>query len=199
MSNARGGPLGGIDVVLVDGNNLLGTLARVGETTTPAELAARLRAAIPVSVDLKLVLDGRPERAFARTVSNGVVIRHSGRRTADEVIVDEVALEEASSGPAAAAAILVVTDDGELRALVRRHGGRTEGTAWLAGRLARQGTDGAPRRLGAPHEFAGRPAPSDWSDPSDGDDDDRPRWHPGRGATVKRGNPRPASRRSRHC
>ncbi len=195
-TNVRGALLG-IDVVLVDGNNVLGALARVGGTTTSAGLVARLRAAIPMSVGVELVLDGPPERGLARAVSNGVVIRHAGRRTADQVIVDEVARHDTGGGPAAAAAVLVVTDDGGLRALVRRRGGRTVGTPWLTGRLAREGPDGGPRRLAQPVRDARRPPAAGRVEPSD--DDDRPGWRPGRGATVKRGNPRRPPRRTRPC
>ena len=88
-----------------------------------------------------------------------------------------------TAGSEAANGTLVVTDDRELAAGVRRLGARTAGTAWLLGRLARPS-------LSAPSVGNRRPPTTPASD------DERDPWQPGRGATTKRGNPRRRRRSS---
>ena len=87
--------------------------------------------------------------------------------------------------------MLVVTDDRDLRHGLQLRGARTARTSWLLGRLDRTN-----RRV---VRGRGRPAPPSRTGPGDdGDgDDDGPRWEPGRGATVKKGNPRRAPRSDR--
>jgi hypothetical protein len=87
--------------------------------------------------------------------------------------------------PDQAGGIVVVTDDAELAATVRRAGGRTARTSWLIDRLGRQ-------RLSAPapgKPGPGRSATAQAAEGAAADDDEAPRWAPGRGATRKRGNP----------
>jgi hypothetical protein len=95
------------------------------------------------------------------------------------VIVGLVGQARAAAGVGGAAGLLVVTDDGELRASLQARGARTAGTAWLLGRLDRP-------RLVAPSVGNSRPPRS----PVEQRDDVRTPWKPGRRATVKRGNPR---------
>ena len=174
-------PLAGIDRVLVDGSNLLPALARRGGSVPQAALIGRIRAAIPATVGIELVFDGAPAAGLrGERIASGLIVRHGGRRPADDVLVDLVDQARAAVGPAGAAGLLVVTDDRDLRAAVGAKGARTAGTAWLLARLDRP-------TLASPSVGNRRPPRM----PSIGrDDEDRTPLKPGRGATVKRGNPR---------
>ena len=174
-------PLVGTDRLLVDGSNLLPALSRRGGAVPQAALIGRIRAAIPASVGIELVFDGPPTPGIRRErIAAGLVVRHGGRRSADAVLIDLVDGARAAVGAAGAAGLLVVTDDRELRAAVTAKGARTAGTGWLLARLDRPAT-------ASPSVGNRRPPRS----PSTGrDEDDRTPWKPGRGATVKRGNPR---------
>jgi hypothetical protein len=152
------------------------------------------------------MLDGSPEHGLvSRRVASGVEVRYAGRWTADEAIVG-LADHESAAGRAG---LLVVTDDIELSAAVRRTGGRTVRTGWLIDRLGRQRLS-APSAGGAtapaPSIGAGggrggaRPGASGESgarSDSEAEAAEAPRWSPGRGATKKRGNGRrrPATER----
>jgi hypothetical protein len=122
-------------------------------------------------------------------VASGVVVRHAGRQSADELLLDLVSREGDARGALAraqAAGILVVTDDSALRHALHERGARTAGAAWLLDRLERP-------RLAAPS--VGNPRPPVAARGGD-EPDDRPGWAPGRGATTKRGNPRRGRRSS---
>jgi hypothetical protein len=173
--------------LVVDGSNLLPALARRGGAMPQAALIGRLRAAIPSATAVELIFDGPPDPGLrGERIASGVGVRHAGRRTADEVIVGLVETASMTGGSQAADGILVVTDDRELAAGVRRLGGRTAGTAWLLARLERP-------KLASPSVGNRRP-------PSTGAEQDREQdrepWQPGRGATAKRGNPRRRRRSS---
>jgi predicted RNA-binding protein with PIN domain len=181
--------------LLIDGTNLLHALSRTSAAAPPAALIGRLRAAIPASTTIELVFDGPAERGLRNErIAAGVVVRYSGARTADAVIltiVDDVRLLDGADGTAT---LLVVTDDRDLRHGSRLRGARTAGSAWLLGRLGAG-------RLSSPSVGNPRPARPTRSGQSrspalssDGDpaETDRPGWKPGRGATTKRGNPKRA-------
>jgi hypothetical protein len=174
-------PLTDIDRLLVDGSNLLPALARRGGAVPQAALIGRIRGTIPATVGIEIVFDGPPTPGIrGERIAAGLIVRHGGRRSADEVLIDLVDGARRAVGPGGAAGLLVVTDDRELRATVAARGARTVGTAWLLSRLDR------PVR-GAPSVGNRRPPPMP---PIGRDDDERTPWKPGRGATVKRGNPR---------
>jgi hypothetical protein len=173
-------PLSGTDRLIVDGSNLLHALARQRGPAPQAALIGRLRAAIPAPIGVELVFDGAPEAGLrGERIATGLILRHAGRRSADEVIVGLVDQARAAAGVGAAAGLLIVTDDRDLRISLQAKGARTAGTPWLLGRLDRP-------KLVAPSVGNRRPAQS----PTGPDDDERTPWKPGRGATVKRGNPR---------
>jgi hypothetical protein len=193
--------LEGIKRLVVDGTNVLYAIRRSPQPLPPAALIGRLRAIVPPSVAVTVVLDGSPEHGLvARHIASGVEVRYSGRSTADELIVHLVDPRLGVEAPAT----LVVTDDIELSTAVRRSGGRTVRTSWLIDRLGRQRLSApAPGRPG----LAAPPAPSigqgsrrsrpgsntspTAGDPNEsGDETEAPRWSPGRGATRKRGNGR---------
>ena len=202
--------LEGITRLVVDGTNVLYALTRSSSPLPPAALIGRLRAIVPPGVAVVLVLDGSPEHGLvSRRVASGVEVRYSGRFTADEVILRLTEHDFAADS----AGLLVVTDDFELAASVRRVGGRTVRNGWLIDRLGRQrlsapstGRPMAPTvtgpaapvvgaRPGRAPSIAGprppRPQPTAGDAAGSGSaesDAEGPRWSPGRGATRKRGN-----------
>jgi hypothetical protein len=185
-------PLAATRRLLVDGNNLLHAMSKAPGAAPPTALIGRLRGAIPASVTIDLVFDGPPEPGLRNErIAAGLVVRYSGGRTADAVIlaiVDDVRMLEGADG---SAGVLVVTDDRDLRHGAQMRGARTARSTWLLGRL---GTG----RLASPSVGNPRPSrgakPAAVTDQQDGDPDetDRPSWKPGRGATTKKGNPRKA-------
>ena len=184
-------PLAATDRLVVDATNLLYALQRGPTSLPPAALIGRLRAVTPAATSVELVFDGVPEPGMRRTrVAAGVRVRYTAPATADAVIVALVGQLDLESREG----VLVVTDDGELRAAAARLGARTARSRWLIGRLERG-------ILAAPSAGNRRPpglmprGPSGWArdgsaSPSGAVDGEGPRWRPGRGATVKRGNPR---------
>ncbi len=202
-SRAPREPTDGVERLLVDGTNLLFALRR-GQGSGPAPAAAlvgRIRAVIPPTVRIELVFDGPPEPGTRGVrIAHGVQVVRSGRISADEKLDRLVADAIGSGGTADAAqrvadAILVVTDDQGLAARIRRRGARVVRADWLIGRLART-TLSAPV-VGRPRPPA--PSPLGQGGPGSSDEnDERPGWKPGRGATAKRGNPKRAPRARRN-
>ncbi len=183
-------PLAATQRLLIDGTNLLHSLSRGVGAAPAATLIGRLRAIIPAHVGIELVFDGPPERGLRNErIAAGTLVRYGGPRSADAVIlalVDDVRMVD---GPDGTATLLIVTDDRDLRYGARMRGARTAGSAWLLGRLgggrlssASIGNPRPPRPIGG---TGGAPA-------ADGNDEETSRagWHPGRGATTKRGNPK---------
>ena len=193
-------PLAATRRLLVDGTNLLYALSKTATASPPAALIGRLRGVIPAATTIELVFDGPPERGLRNErIASGVVVRYSGGRTADNVIltmIEDVRLIDGADGTAT---LLVVTDDRDLRHGARLRGARTAGSAWLLGRLdsgrLASSSIGNPRPARPGRPPASGPAPSPLpSLSSDGDpaEMDRPSWKGGRGATTKKGNPKKA-------
>lgn len=193
-------PLAATRRLLVDGTNLLYALSKTATASPPAALIGRLRGVIPAATTIELVFDGPPERGLRNErIASGVIVRYSGGRTADNVIltmIEDVRLIDGADGTAT---LLVVTDDRDLRHGARLRGARTAGSAWLLGRLdsgrLASSSVGNPRPARTGRPPASGPAPS--TSPalsSDGDpaEMDRPSWKGGRGATTKKGNPKKA-------
>jgi len=157
-------PLAGVEVVLIDGNNLLHALAQSsrgggGAGTPPVPSSAivgRIRGAIPAGVRVELVFDGSPSGVVGR-LATGMTVAYARRATADDLILDRLTRQLADGGPASTWPLLVVTDDRELRDGIRSRGGRSAGTSWLLRRIA--GTDhpvhGRPGTAPAPRPKAG--------------------------------------------
>jgi hypothetical protein len=159
----------------------------------PSALIGRLRGIIPAATTIELVFDGPPERGLRNErIAAGVVVRYSGGRTADAVILTIIEDVRMLDGADGSAALLVVTDDRDLRHESHMRGARTARSAWLLGRLG-TGRLAAPS-VGNPRPARGGPPPVKAADQMDGDpaETDRPSWKPGRGATAKKGNPRKA-------
>ncbi len=201
-------PLIGVERLLLDGNNLLHAISAGPAAAPQAALIGRLRAVIPADIRIEIVFDGPPDKGLHGTrLAHGLTVRHAGRLTADAMLLRLVM--EATGGIASSPtpALLVVTDDGRLAQDLRTRGAATLGTSWIVRRLARP-------RLAAPS--VGRPRPPAGSGIGSGrggsgrggsrasgdigGDPGRPEardaeaartgWQPGRGATVKRGNPK---------
>lgn len=193
-------PLAATRRLLVDGTNLLYALSKTSTAAPPAALIGRLRGAIPAATTIELVFDGPPERGLRNErIASGVVVRYSGGRTADDVLLTMIEDVRLIDGPDGTGTLLVVTDDRDLRHGARLRGARTAGSAWLLGRLdagrLASPSIGNPRPARSSRPARSGPAPS--TSPalsSDGDpaEMDRPGWKTGRGATTKRGNPRKA-------
>jgi YacP-like NYN domain len=179
-------PLATTDRLIVDGSNFLPALAALagrGDRVPQAALIGRLRAAIPASTRIELVFDGAPEQGLrGERIASGLLVRHAGRRSADDVILGLVDQARAVAGMSGVAGLLIVTDDRALRSAVQAIGARTAGTEWLLGRLDRP-------RLSAP-SVGNRRSPATTPITPRDDDSERTPWKPGRGATTKRGNPR---------
>jgi hypothetical protein len=179
-------PLTGTDRLLIDGTNLLHVMSRTADAAPQAALIGKLRAIVPPAIGIELVFDGVPDRGMrGERVASGLIVRHAGRRSADELLLSLVEEARAAVGPEGTAGLLVVSDDQALRTALRARGARTAGSAWLLGRLAKP-------KLSAPSIGNRRPPRTSNSSMHGGGpiEDERPGWSPGRGATTKKGNPR---------
>jgi hypothetical protein len=163
-------PLAGVELVLIDGNNLLHALRRspdrarsdrasAAEAPPPVPASAmigRIRGAIPAGVRVELIFDGSPSGITGR-LATGMSVEYSRRARADDLILDRLTRQLAEHGPASTWSTLAVTDDRELRDGVRNRGGRSAGTAWLLRRLT--GTErpvrGRPGMTPAPRPKSG--------------------------------------------
>src|SRR6478672_1921081 len=170
-------PLAATRRLLVDGTNLLYALSKTSTASPPAALIGRLRGAIPAATTIELVFDGPPERGLRNErIASGVIVRYSGGRTADNVILTMIEDVRLIDGPDGTATLLIVTDDRDVRHGARLRGARTAGSAWLRRRPG-LGLSRRPRR--PPCRATATP----------------PRWtaRAGRGGVARR--PRKATRR----
>jgi hypothetical protein len=205
----RRSPLDGTTRLLIDGTNLLYRLgAGAGGPAPASAIVGRLRAAVPTDIAIDLVFDGVGHGVYGR-LAQKMVVRYSGKRSADETILDLVS-EVAMQGPGAVATdrVLVVTNDRELRDLLAAKGARSAPLQWLIARLdlpapppgartaAHAGSAGS-SGAGGPKRSSigqGRPPGRPGGTPRD---EERPGWKPGRGATAKSGPPRRVARHKR--
>ena len=191
MAHKTSDPLASTEWLLVDGTNLLHALSKSTVAAPRSALIGRLRGAVPPRVAIDVVFDGPAEPGLrGERIASGLRVRYSGGRTADAVLLSLVDETRSMDGAEGTAAMLVVTDDRDLRHGLQLRGARTARTSWLLGRLDRT-TRGSSGQRPAP------PPPRSTGPGDDGDGDDGPRWEPGRGATVKKGNPRRAPRGDR--
>lgn len=180
----RSAELADLERLLVDGNNLLHRLrAGVGGPAVRI-LAAQLRGRLPPTLETVLMLDGHAAPGVPRVQKLGpsLAVWHAGG-SADEALLALVT----SSDKAARWRTVVVTDDRALTERVRMAGGRTRRLEWLTALL--DTPSGSRARLGRasrPPDASSPEAPHQTED-SEGE---RPAWRPGRGATVKHGNPK---------
>ena len=194
---SRASPYDDTDRLIIDGTNLLYRLgAGAGGPAPASAIVGRLRGAVPAPVVIDLVFDGMGHGVYGR-LAQKMTVRYSGRRSADDTILDLVS-EAAMRAPRPDASdrVLVVTNDRALRDRLMAKGARTVPLQWLIGKLdlpapAYRGSGG-----GSPSIGAGRP-PVTWAQPGS-EDDARRGWRPGRGATSKTGTPNKVARHKRH-
>jgi len=191
-------PFSGIDVVLIDGNNLLHRVAGGAGPGQLRGLLPSLRAAIPRSIQVIVMLDGPsdPGATPRHLASPGIEFRHSGRIDADTALVRLLGAQPFGERHRT----VVVTDDRSLGDRTRRAGATPRRLDWLLRLLeAGSGTADSGRPVTrAPAPLRGPTMPVDRQ--AIGDEHDRytdedredvaSPWRPGRGATKKRGNPR---------
>src|SRR3954453_9833007 len=133
----RSSPLDGTDRVIVDGTNLLYRIgAKTGGPAPASAVVGRIRAAIPVATPIDLVFDGVGHGVSGR-LAQKMLVRYSGKRSGDDVILDLVseAAMQGHGGAAAADRVLVITRDRPLRDRVAAKGARAVPLEWLTARL----------------------------------------------------------------
>jgi hypothetical protein len=194
-----------IELVIVDGNNLLHAVRGSGDQGATAWLLPRLAEGLPEGVHALVVLDGHPTPGLSdrRPAAPGVTVRHAGSVSADDVIVGLL-----EGRPyAERARSLVVSDDRGLRDRARHAGAPSRPVDWLVRRMGGgPGRGGPPGRAGpGAVPGTGRPIGIGQGKPPPGPRGRDPRtdapggaregWRPGRSATRKRGPAHRAPRR----
>jgi predicted RNA-binding protein with PIN domain len=187
---------GDLELLLIDGDNLLHAVRGRRDQGGTAWLLPRLARWRPGGLRVVVVLDGHPAPGEPlRQRAHGVEILHAGSRSADDVIVERLSERPYAERTQTA----VVTRDRALRERVAATRGQTRSTDWLLRQLNtaqrpvdKPGGDQAPVGIGR-GRVAG-PAPGG---PADLESTGRTPWRPGRGATRKRGNPSRGARRVR--
>jgi hypothetical protein len=200
VANLPRDPLTGTDRLLVDGTNLLYVLSRTPDAAPQAALVGKLRGFVPPSIGIELIFDGMPDRGMrGERVASGLIVRHAGRRSADELLMSLVDEARAAVGVEGLAGLLIITDDRALSRALRDRGARTAGAAWLIARLDQPklsspsvGNKRPPSTSRSASKGSSGGGGAEGDDPSDGPspEDAHVGWKPGRGATTKRGNPR---------
>ncbi len=181
--------LDGVDLLLIDGNNLLHRLSGNANEGEQRLLLARLRGTLPTELRTILMLDGHAASGTGRRerLTAHLDVRHSGSVSADDALLELVRDQPLLTR----AGTVVVTDDRALTERIRSAGGRTQRLQWLEALIGTRAAGGQ-SGIGAGRRRPGRsPARADNAAARD---EERPAWTPGRGATRKRGNPR----RQRH-
>lgn len=145
-------PLDGIELVLIDGNNLLHRQGQGRDEAGVRGVLVTLRRVLPAGVRAVFMLDGYPAPGtpLAQRISAALDVRHSGSHSADDAIVAEI-----SAQPwAARGRTIVVTDDRALADRSRSAGALTRRLDWLIALPTAQLPGPAKR---APSIGAGRP------------------------------------------
>ena len=187
---SRDHELDDIELVLVDGDNLLHAVRGTRDEGGVAWLLPRLSGWRPEGVRIVVGLDGHaaPGEASRGRVTRGIEFHHSGHRSSDDMLVGLLAARPYADR----ARTVIVTRDRELQTRARGAGAQTRSVEWLMRQVNAPLTGGAtrPTNIGA-----GRRPPSQPVDVPDVDADSREPWQPGRGATRKSGNPK---RKAKH-
>jgi len=183
-----------LELLLIDGDNLLHAVRGRRDEGGTAWLLPRLARWRPESLRVVVVLDGHPapgepmrQRAF------GIELQHAGARSADDVIVELLGARPYAERSRSA----VVTRDRGLRERVRASRGQTRTTEWLLGGLGAAQRPAGSAAASAPVGIGRGATHVPRSRPHAKDDDSRGSWQPGRGATRKRGNAHRGARGTR--
>ena len=196
----RTSPFDGTEKVIIDGTNLLFRLGSgAGDPAPASAIVGRIRGAVPAAIAIDLVFDGMGHGVYGR-LAQKMAVRYSGRRPADDVILDLTSESAMQHGGAAASdKVLVVTTDRGLRDLLAAKGARTAPLQWLIGKLDVPAPTSLPGQGRRPSIGVGRaPARGPGGTGAAKDDDKRMPWKPGRGATSKTGAPNKVARHKRH-
>ena len=186
-----------LDLLLIDGDNLLHDVRGSRDEGGVAWLLPRLSGWRPQHLRIVVGLDGHPApgEASRKRATRGIEFHHSGRRSADDMLIDLLKARPYAGRSRTA----VVTRDRALQARATRAGGLTRSVDWLMRQVAGTvrgggrgaGSEGKPVGIGQ-----GKPPKVQQHHPSK-DDEAHRAWEPGRGATKKKGNPRRSAKRSR--
>lgn len=188
------GSIDEIDLLLIDGDNLLHHVRGSRDEGGVAWLLPRLSGWRPAHLRIVVALDGHPAPGETRRqrVTRGIEFHHSGSRSADDLLIELLTAQPY----AARIRTALVSRDRTLRARATREGGLTRSTDWLmravAGSAGRSGRGAPPVRIGQ-----GKPPPRSRSTVNEPETLDQPGWEPGRGATRKKGNPRRVAKSAR--
>jgi hypothetical protein len=127
------GPFAAIEVLLIDGNNLLHRLSGSAGEGAQRGLLPRLASVIPLNINTTVMLDGYAAMGSGRVqkIRNGLEVRHAGSHTADDALFNIVRDTPIGSR----AMTTVVTDDRALTERIRHLGAHTARLAWLEGLL----------------------------------------------------------------
>jgi hypothetical protein len=189
----RPGSIEEIDLLLIDGDNLLHDVRGSRDEGGVAWLLPRLSGWRPAHLRIVVSLDGHPAPGESRRkrATRGIEFHHSGSRSADDMLIYLLKAQPyAARGRSA-----VVTRDRGLQARANRAGGVTRSVDWLMDQVATkpgQGSSGGSKPIGIGQ---GKPPPRRHDDAAD--EVERTPWQPGRGATKKKGNPRRNPKASR--
>lgn len=196
---SRRGESGELDLLLIDGDNLLHAVRGSRDEGGVAWLLPRLSGWRPQNLRIVVGLDGHQAQGEAsrKRVTRGIEFHHSGRRSADDMIIDLLMSQPYSER----SRTVVVTRDRGLQARATRAGGLTRSVDWLmrqvTGTTVKRASGAAAsgaKPVGIGH---GKPPPKRHFDPPDPADESQSSWEPGRGATKKKGNPKRSAKRSR--
>ena len=185
-----------IDLLLIDGDNLLHDVRGSRDEGGVAWLLPRLSGWRPAHLRIIVGLDGHAAtgETSRKRVTRGIEFHHSGRRSADDMLIDMLRAQPYAGRSRTA----VVTRDRALQARASRAGGLTRSVDWLmqqvAGTSAAGGNQRSVRVVGIGQ---GKPPKRRHFDPPDPDESEREGWSPGRGATRKKGNPKRSAKRTR--
>jgi rRNA-processing protein FCF1 len=129
-------PFAAIEVLLIDGNNLLYRLSGSAGDGALRGLLPRLAVVIPANISTTVMLDGHAAMGSGRvqTIRNGLEVRHAGSHTADDALFNIVRDTPLGSR----ATTTVVTDDRALTERIRHLGAHTVRLAWLEGVLTQR-------------------------------------------------------------
>lgn len=183
-------PFNGVEVLLIDGNNLLHRLSGSVDPGAQRLLIARLRGVLPDKLRTIVMLDGHAASGTDRRqrVTRALELHHAGSMSADEALLNIIK----DTAPNRRAGSVIVSDDRALTDKARHAGARTQRLAWLEQLL---GSGAARPAAGSASIGAGKPPRAGSNQQSAGQqNEEREPWKPGRGATTKRGNPRRAPR-----
>lgn len=182
-----------LDLLLIDGDNLLHDVRGARDEGGVAWLLPRLSGWRPPHLRIVIGLDGHPApgEANRKKATRGIEFHHSGRRSADDMLIDLLKAQPFTGRSRTA----IVTRDRGLQARAGRTGGQTRSVDWLMRQVTGSPTKGRSDRPAGIGQ--GKPNVQPHYDPYDDDIEDGASWRPGRGATKKKGNPKRAPKGAR--